>query len=277
MLVVDSIQQMKLISREWDTKLSIGFVPTMGALHSGHLDLVKQSKKQNDITVVSIFVNPSQFGENEDFDKYPSTFESDSTHLKALDVDYIFLPNKRSIYPEGYKTWVEVADLTNKLCGKSRPTHFKGVTTIVLKLVNIVQPTNMYMGEKDFQQVVVLERMLTDLNLDTLIKRCAIVRNHDGLALSSRNRYLSQEERVVAPELQKAMQKFRQKFLEGESNLTTLVTSFKETLTNFGFIIDYIEVVDSISLVSKKSLVNGDRLIVAVFLGATRLIDNIEI
>jgi len=193
--VIDSIQEMREYrSLIYETK-NIGFVPTMGYLHEGHLSLVEQSNKESDITIVSIYVNPTQFGENEDLQTYPRDIDRDLDLLCKYNVDAVFYPNNKEMYPEGYLTWVEVEKLSSLYCGRSRPTHFKGVSTIVSKLINIVRPLYLYMGEKDFQQIAVLKKMIEDLNYDTYIRPCPIVREIDGLALSSRNAYLNEKER----------------------------------------------------------------------------------
>ncbi len=277
MQVIDSLKEMSNLSNNWDHNQKIGFVPTMGALHQGHLELVKKSLNASDLTIVSIFVNPAQFGPNEDFSRYPKTFEADYLALESLGVDYVFLPTEQEMYPNGYKTWVNIDSITNVLCGASRPGHFTGVATIVLKLVNLVRPTLMFMGEKDFQQIVVLETMLGDLNLETRIVRCPIVRSDQGLALSSRNRYLSKEEQAIAPHLYQSMLQIKTLAQKEDKSPSEVLSQLEDILKNKGFRIDYLEIVDSKSL-EKVSLVHrGDRLIVAVFLGNTRLIDNIEI
>ncbi len=277
MQIIDSLKEMTHLSMNWDYSLKIGFVPTMGALHSGHLDLVKQSLRSCDITIVSIFVNPAQFGPSEDFSRYPKTFESDYQALLDLGIDYIFLPTASQMYPENYKTWINLDKITEVLCGASRPGHFTGVATIVLKLVNLIRPTLMFMGEKDFQQIIVLETMLADLNLETRIVRCPIIRNESGLALSSRNRYLSAEESNIAPELYQALKACRALYIQGINNHDDLITSLKQRLIDKGFKIDYLAIVDSTTLEKVNIVQRGNRLIVAVFLGNTRLIDNIEI
>ncbi|MBA3061032.1 MAG: pantoate--beta-alanine ligase, partial [Nitrospirae bacterium] len=177
---------------------SIGFVPTMGALHEGHLSLVKRSKEENDITVVSIFVNPLQFGQSEDFDKYPRDIEGDAEKLRKEEVDILFVPDKSLLYPEGFLTQVDIGKLSEKLCGAFRPGHFRGVATIVAKLFNIVSSTRAYFGQKDFQQAVIITKMAKDLNMGIDVVVCPTVREHDGLAMSSRNLHLSEEERKAA-------------------------------------------------------------------------------
>lgn len=277
MQVIDSIKEITHLSRNWESSQKIGFVPTMGALHEGHLALVKQSLSSCDITIVSIFINPAQFGANEDLSRYPKTFEDDYKALLALGVDYIFLPTSTQMYPDNYKTWINITGITELLCGASRPGHFTGVATIVLKLVNLVRPTLMFMGEKDFQQIVVLETMLADLNLETKITRCPIIRKASGLALSSRNRYLSPENQTIAPNLFKAMQELKASYIKGITDSKELLSSLKQNLENKTFKIDYLEIVDSSTLEKRNIIQRGNRLIVAVFLGNTRLIDNLEI
>lgn len=277
MQVIDDIKELNHLTRNWNRSKKIGFVPTMGALHEGHLALVKQSIDSCDITVVSIFVNPSQFGPEEDFGRYPKTFENDYKELIKLGVDYVFLPSTKQMYPENYRTWVSVEEITDTLCGASRPGHFTGVATIVLKLVNLVNPTLMFMGEKDFQQVVVLETMLRDLNIETKIIRCPIVRSDKGLALSSRNRYFTATEAKVAPEIYSSMLKVKSAFKSGVNNPQELITIVRNSLEPHGFVVDYINIVDSFSLQDVELVTKGNRLIIAVILGKTRLIDNIEI
>ncbi len=277
MQVIDSLNEMLHLSNSWQENQKVGFVPTMGALHQGHLELVKKSLSSCDITLVSIFVNPSQFGPNEDLSRYPKTFEADYNALEKLGVDYIFFPSDNQMYPADYKTWVNIDQITSLLCGASRPGHFTGVATIVLKLVNLVKPTLMFMGEKDFQQVVVLETMLKDLNFESKIVRCPIVRSEQGLALSSRNRYLSKEEQTIAPLLYKYMQEAKSLAKNENMPVKEILDNLKEKLEKKGFKIDYLEIVDSKNLGPVKRVNKGVRLMVAVFLGNTRLIDNLEI
>ncbi len=254
---------------------TIGLVPTMGALHQGHFSLVKKSVKKCDITITSIFVNPTQFGENEDLDKYPQTLEQDIKNLKKLDVDVLFLPNNEIMYPNGYNTWVEVKELTNKLCGKSRPVHFRGVTTVVSKLFNICQPDKAYFGQKDYQQSVVIKRMVKDLNFPVKIKVCPIVREKDGLALSSRNKYLSPTERQDALVLNKSLKKAAEIIKTGEVNVKKITDEIKSIIKTVPCSkIDYIEIVDAHTLETVKLIENHVVITLAVNIGRTRLIDN---
>lgn len=205
MEIIQKIRPLKeLITNYKKDGLSIGFVPTMGYLHEGHLSLVREAKKNNDITVVSIFVNPTQFGPNEDLDKYPRDFERDEILLRGEGVDIIFYPDVKEMYSSNHMTYVNVEKITDKLCGLKRPGHFRGVATVVCKLFNIVKPDNAYFGLKDYQQVLVIKKMVEDLNMDVDIIPMPIVRERDGLAMSSRNVYLSDEERVSALSLNRS-------------------------------------------------------------------------
>jgi pantoate--beta-alanine ligase len=255
---------------------TIGLVPTMGYLHEGHLRLVRQSKKENDATVVSIFVNPTQFGPHEDFDRYPRKPEKDKELLKELEVEAVFYPGLKDIYPEGYATYVEVEKLGQVLCGKSRPTHFRGVTTVVLKLLNIVSPTRAYFGRKDAQQAILIKKMVRELNLEVMIKTIPIVRDPDGLALSSRNAYLSAREREEALCLSRAFKKAEREIANGCRDTAAIKKILHNEVEKHSLVkIDYLEVVslDSLSPVHQidpeNTLVAG-----AIWVGKTRLIDN---
>ena len=254
----------------------IGFVPTMGYLHDGHLSLVKRSKELADITVVSIFVNPTQFGVNEDLDSYPRDLEGDCTRLEKFDVDYLFNPDAEDIYPANYHTYVEVETLTENLCGRSRPTHFRGVTTIVSKLFNIVLPHYAIFGQKDVQQCYVIKRMTEDLNLLPQIIINPTVRENDGLAMSSRNKYLTKEERIIAPAIYQSLNTGKEIILKGERNADKIVAVITATLEKYLlFRIDYIDIVDTKNL-QKVNEITGDVIIAAaVFLSKARLIDNV--
>ncbi|WIF94141.1 pantoate--beta-alanine ligase [Caminicella sporogenes] len=258
---------------------SIGFVPTMGFLHEGHLSLIKKAREENDFVVVSIFVNPTQFGPEEDLESYPRDLERDSRLSEEAGADVIFNPTAEEMYPEGYSTYVEIeGKLTKKLCGISRPGHFKGVTTVVSKLFNIVTPDRAYFGQKDAQQVAVIEQMVRDLNFDVKIVPCPIVREKDGLAMSSRNTYLSKEERKAALILSKTLFKAEEMIKNGERNSTKIrdfiINNIKsEPLAN----IDYVEIVDAKSL-KYLNEIKGDVLIaLAVKFGRARLLDNIRL
>ncbi|MCI0470530.1 MAG: pantoate--beta-alanine ligase [Candidatus Aminicenantes bacterium] len=261
---------------------TIGFVPTMGYLHRGHLSLVEQSKLENEVTVVSIFVNPAQFAPHEDFDKYPRDFAMDEKLLSALGVDILFFPDVNEIYPPGYSTYVEVEVFSKVLCGQSRPTHFRGVATVVLKLFNIVTPTNAYFGRKDAQQAVIIKKMAADLDLTVNIKTIPIVRDHDGLALSSRNAYLSAAEREAALYLSRGLGKARQRIDQGLRKITGIREEIRKELEKNELIeIDYIEVVSLDKLThfaggasDAEIEMNNTLVAAAIKVGKTRLIDN---
>ncbi len=277
--LIKSISEMKEIVKDLKIEgLSIGFVPTMGYLHEGHISLMECSKRENDITIVSVFVNPIQFGKNEDFDKYPRDIERDLKICKEVGVNYLFNPSQKEMYPSGYSTFVVVEGLTERLCGAFREGHFKGVTTVVNKLFNIVKPDRAYFGKKDYQQLKVIERMVKDLNMDIEIIGCPIVREADGLALSSRNKYLSPEERKSALSISKALFEAKKKFEAGETDPYKLIKLIKNIINSYPYTrIQYVEIVDSETLEPKTKVEKGDIIAVAVFVGNTRLIDNIQL
>lgn len=254
----------------------IGLVPTMGFLHEGHLSLVREARKMADIVVVSIFVNPAQFAPSEDFDKYPRDVTRDAELLTSEKTDYIFLPKAEEMFPANYHTYVKVRDLSAKMCGVSRPDHFEGVTTVVLKLFHIVDPHFAYFGQKDAQQLVIIRRMISDLNLDVEIVRLPIVREPDGLALSSRNTYLSPEERKAATVLYCALQHAQKRVDEGERKSKTLIKEIREIIESEPLArIDYISITDMIELKELKTLKGKCLIALAAYFGSTRLIDNI--
>jgi len=277
MQVIKDISGMQAISDARTNGIRIGFVPTMGALHTGHLELMKRSVAECDYTVVSIFVNPAQFGKNEDLSRYPRDLDKDLELMRPLGVDYVFFPTEEMMYPDGYKTWVELSEISDVLCGASRPGHFRGVATVVLKLVNIVRPDFMYMGEKDFQQVVVLETMLRDLNLKTQIVRCPIVRDENGLALSSRNEYLSKDEYIRALGLNRSIKITRDMAKTGERSVLAICSLISQHLLECNARIDYVKIVDSNSLTEQVEVNDQSRLLLAVWIGKTRLIDNARV
>jgi pantoate--beta-alanine ligase len=279
MKVVRSVAEMKALARQWKKAgKRIGFVPTMGYLHEGHLSLVRESKKRADITVVSIFVNPTQFGPNEDFKKYPRDLEKDSAYLETGGVDCLFYPDAAEIYPPGYRTFVAVNGLEDRLCGKSRPGHFRGVATIVLKLFDIVGPDVAFFGAKDAQQVLIIQRMAVDLNLDVEVVTCPLVREADGLALSSRNAYLTPEERKAALALSTSLHLAERAVAAGERDAAKVIAGIRSAIEAEPLArIDYVEAVDPTNL-EPVAEIRGDVLIaLAVFVGATRLIDNIRL
>jgi len=254
---------------------SVGFVPTMGFLHEGHLSLVRESVRRADVTVVSIYVNPTQFGPKEDFKQYPRDIHRDTELLKDEGVDYLFLPDNKEIYSEGYKPYVEVHDLQDKLCGRSRPGHFRGVCTVVLKLFNTVNPDMAFFGQKDAQQTIILKRMAQDLNLGVKIEIVPIVREEDGLALSSRNSYLDHEERRAALVLSKSLEEARMMVQNGERDSGQIVDRMKEMIGREPLAkIDYVEIVDMENLDPVQKIENKALAALAVFVGEVRLIDN---
>lgn len=270
--VVHSVEKMQKISVNWQKK--VGFVPTMGYLHEGHLSLVKAAKANCEIVVVSIYVNPSQFAPNEDLATYPRNFDKDKQLLENLDVDYLFFPKDPEMYPADYKSWVNVEHLTEKLCGKSRPSHFRGVTTIVSKLINLVNPDMMFMGEKDFQQITILKRMVRDLNFRVKIVGCPIIREADGLAMSSRNKNLLLDDREQALSLNRSIEIAKAEFAQGENHRIALIKKMDDFISKCGAKVDYIEIVDSFSLEPVRIVDINSRVILAVYVKSTRLIDN---
>ena len=257
---------------------TVGLVPTMGALHQGHATLISNSAKENDITVVSVFVNPTQFGPTEDFDAYPRTLDADLDVVAKAGGDIVFAPSAAEMYPSHDDTWVEVTgNITKVLCGKSRPIHFRGVTTVVSKLFNIVGPTRAYFGQKDAQQVEVLRRMVKDMFFDLELRIVPIVREESGLARSSRNTYLSAEEKSAAVVLSKTLKAALEKFKSGNRNLGDIISFTKteiemEPLAN----IEYVECYGLPGLYELKDEITAPALLaVAVRFGTTRLIDNI--
>ena len=256
---------------------TIGFVPTMGALHEGHLSLIRRAKKENDLVIVSIFVNPTQFGPNEDFETYPRDAMRDTNMAYEAGADVVFNPTVREMYPEGSSTWVNVeGDITSVMCGASRPTHFRGVTTVVNKLLNIVEPNKAYFGQKDAQQAAVLKKMVRDLHLNVELVICPIVREADGLALSSRNVYLSDEERFQAIILYEALQLARDTYMGGESDVETLIQLIKDKIGTMPLAkIDYVNIYAYPSLAPIDQIKQTSIAAVAVQFGKTRLIDNV--
>jgi len=256
----------------------IGLVPTMGALHAGHLSLVERARRECSPVIASIFVNPKQFGPNEDFSKYPRTFESDSEKLEHAGVDFLFAPEPREIYPDGFATYVNVDGLSEKLEGRSRPGHFRGVTTVVMKLLQIVQPNFAYFGRKDAQQSRLITQMARDLNLDTGIVVCPPVREPDGLALSSRNVYLNAEERKAAIVLHRALGAAKSELATGVRDALQLQTVLQRTLAAERAVrVDYAEIVDAQTFDPVIRVSKPCYVLLAVFVGKTRLIDNLYI
>lgn len=277
MRVIETIDELKALVRSQKSMgKTIGFVPTMGYLHEGHISLMRMSVQHNDFTIMSIFVNPTQFGPNEDFERYPRDMEKDTNLAKSAGVDVIFAPSVKEMYPDGYKTYVSVEGITDVLCGKSRPGHFRGVTTIVNKLFNIVEPHKAYFGQKDAQQVAVIKKMVRDLNMNLEIVTCPIVREGDGLAMSSRNVYLSDEERKSAVILSKALVEASILIENGEIKKDDIITYITDRISSEKkAVIDYVEVVDADTLECVDILKGTILIALAVKFGNTRLIDNV--
>ena len=274
MKIIETIAGMKAYRHQLQG--TVGFVPTMGYLHEGHLSLVRNSCRDNDYTGASIFVNPTQFGPSEDFDRYPRDFPRDFAMLEELKTDFVFLPSAGEMYPDGFNTWIEVAKVTDRLEGAIRPGHFRGVATVVAKLFNIVAPTRAYFGQKDAQQCVVIKKMAADLNMDLDIIISPTIREPDGLAMSSRNVYLNPEERRQAPVLYKALSTARDMWVKGERDADKL----RRTMT--GIIgqsplgqIDYISIASALTLEELDTAAPPAIISLAVKFGRTRLIDNI--
>ena len=276
---IHTIEWMKQAARQARAEgRSTGFVPTMGALHAGHLSLVRAARAETQPVIASIFVNPTQFGPSEDFQKYPRTFEADSKQLEDAGVDYLFAPQASEIYPPGFRTWVNVEGLSERMEGKARPGHFRGVTTVVLKLLEIVQPQKAYFGRKDAQQARILQQMARDLHLDSEIIVCPIVREPDGLAMSSRNTYLDPAERRAATILYRALDGARVSIARGERDALRIMAAMRELLRTEPLAEpDYVEVVDADTLEQVTRLRGVCLALLAVRIGPVRLIDNLLI
>lgn len=255
--------------------LTVGFVPTMGYLHEGHKSLMQAARANNDKVVVSVFVNPMQFGPNEDLESYPRDFEKDSALCESVGVDLIFHPDPEEMYADGFCSYVDMNGLTTELCGKSRPIHFRGVQTVVLKLFNIVKPDRAYFGQKDAQQLAVIKRMVKDLNVDTEIVSCPIVREADGLAKSSRNTYLNPDERKAALILSLSLKLGRKLIENGETDAKAVIKAITDSInTELLAKIDYVDVVDFDTITPVDKIGKSVLVAIAVYIGKTRLIDN---
>ncbi len=278
MNTVKNLQQLRAaISRARSEGKRIAFVPTMGNLHAGHIALIQHATERADFVVASIFVNPLQFGANEDLDSYPRTLVADQSKLLEAGCNLLFTPDAQDMYPQGMaqQTIVSVPGVSTGLCGGSRPGHFDGVATIVCKLLNMVQPDIALFGEKDFQQLAVIRKMVVDLNMPIQIFGVPIVRDHDGLALSSRNGYLSAQQRAAAPALQQCLQAVKAQIKNGRRDYAMLFEQFDTDLQAAGFRLDYVELRDALSL--QPAAVDSTQLVLlaAAYLGSTRLIDNL--
>lgn len=276
MKVVKTIKEVKETVAAWRKEgQEIALVPTMGFLHNGHKSLMERAKKENGKVVVSVFVNPIQFGPNEDFATYPRDIEHDKAVCESAGVDLIFAPEKEEMYTDGFCSFVGMGVLTEELCGKSRPTHFQGVCTVVSKLFNIVTPDRAYFGQKDAQQLAIIKRMVIDLNMNVKVIGCPIIREEDGLALSSRNTYLSKEERSAALILSKTLNMAEDIAKQGESDAKKLLDVMKKNIETEPLAkIDYVEAVDVLTMKPVEKLTESTLVAMAVYIGKTRLIDN---
>jgi len=276
MKVAETISEMKQVRRA--LKEPVGFVPTMGYLHEGHISLVRAAKAENKSVVVSIFVNPTQFGPKEDLSKYPRDLKRDLAMLEKIGADVVFFPADKEMYPPGYDTWVDVDKLTKRLEGASRPTHFRGVTTIVTKLFNIVEADNAYFGQKDAQQALVIQKMANDLNMNVRVVVCPTVREPDSLAMSSRNVYLTPEQRKQATALHRSLTLAKDLYTKGERNATKIQQQMTELIQK-----EPLAVIDYISIASPETLeeletIQGKALVsMVVKFGNTRLLDNVTL
>lgn len=280
MQVAHTKEQLRIIIKQARAEgRSVGFVPTMGYLHSGHLSLIRTAREQNDVVVVSVFVNPTQFGPNEDLSSYPRDPEKDMAMMRAEGTDVAFFPLAEEMYPNGYTTYIEVQGaLTATLCGRSRPGHFRGVATIVAKLFHMVTPDRAYFGQKDAQQVAVIEKMVHDLDFDIAIVACPTVREVDGLAMSSRNSYLSEKQRAQAPVISQSLFEAAEMIRNGERRANVIAEHIKKRIAAIdSATIDYVSIVDAHSLADLEMLVGQVLIAVAVKVGRTRLIDNIRV
>lgn len=276
MLIATTIDEVRRQIRKWRSEgETVGLCPTMGYLHEGHLSLVDASKKDNDRTVATIFVNPMQFGPTEDLAKYPRDLERDCTMLEEKETDMVFVPADDEMYEEDFCSFVDMTGVSEGLCGASRPVMFRGVCTVVTKLINITSPDRIYLGKKDAQQLAVLRRMVRDLNFDLEVVGCPTVREEDGLAKSSRNTYLSEEERIASRALSRALRKAQELIASGERGSEKIKNEIREVLVSEPLLkIDYVEAVDGLSMKPVDELKDEDLVAIAVWDGNTRLIDN---
>jgi pantoate--beta-alanine ligase len=278
MLIIDSMKGMKSFSKETRSKgKTIGFVPTMGGLHQGHLSLVDRAESECDMVIVSIYVNPTQFSTSQEAVDYPRDLEKDLKYCRERRVDVVFTPSSSDMYPESFSTFVEVEELSGILCGVTNPTHFKGVSTIVLKLFNIIKPDRAYFGLKDYQQYVIVKKMGTDLNMDVSIIGCPTVREESGLAMSSRNQLLSEEGRERASVIFKSLTECKRLFQEGIKNSNILKEEIRKRIMKENVDLDYLEIVDPRTLMQVEKVSKKAIVLIAVYVDGIRLIDNIEL
>jgi pantoate--beta-alanine ligase len=274
--IIDTVREMQDYSESLrNAGCKISFVPTMGYFHDGHLDLMREGRKRGDSLVVSIYVNPTQFGPSEDLEKYPRNFDRDRSLAESVGVDVIFFPSNIEMYPRNYQTYVTVEEVTKNLCGLSRPGHFRGVATVCAKLFNMVKPHAAIFGKKDFQQLVTIKRMVADLNMDLEIVGMPTTREKDGLAMSSRNVYLSSEERESALCLSRSLLKAKKQYEDGERDPGRIIKVVKNFIEELPFTkIDYLKICNTETMQDVNSLDTESVLALAVFVGSTRLIDN---
>jgi pantoate--beta-alanine ligase len=273
---VKAVHTVKEVRDFLESKKNIGLVPTMGAMHAGHERLMEMARRESDVLAVSIFVNPLQFGPNEDYARYPRTLSHDLETCERNSVDLVFAPSVEEMYPVPQLASVDVGRLTESLCAKFRPDHFRAVATVVMKLLNIVQPQRAYFGEKDLQQLTIIGRMVADLNVNVTIVGVPIVRETDGLALSSRNKYLNAEERKAAPVLYRTLQEAASRVRSGEKDASKVREAALAVLANFPLIrVEYLEIVDPDELQPIATISGPVRIAGAIWVGATRLIDNV--
>jgi pantoate--beta-alanine ligase len=278
MLVVKTVQELRVLLTKIKAEgQSVGFIPTMGYLHEGHLSLMQQARKNNDVSMASIFVNPTQFNDPKDLELYPRDMNRDISLLEEAGVHILFCPDSREVYPESFQTFVSVEKISSVHEGEFRPGHFKGVATVVNILFNLVAPDQAYFGDKDFQQLAMIKAMVRDLKMPIKVVGCPIVREQDGLAMSSRNVRLSASVRSKASAIYRALVRINDNFNRGETDANALIAQGLKELPETDFKVEYLRIVDSSSLAGKDEVEKGDRIIVAVYLDGVRLIDNLEI
>lgn len=274
MKIIKTISEVKKERR--NLKGTVGLFPTLGYLHEGHLSLVRQSVQENNFTISSIFVNPTQFGPSEDFDSYPRDYDRDLAMLEEEGVEFVFMPSTLEMYPEGYDTWVDIEKITSKLEGSSRPTHFRGVTTVVAKLFNILEPTRAYFGQKDAQQLAVIKKMVKDLDMNLDVIACPTIREPDGLAMSSRNSYLKPDERKAATVLYQSLKLAEKLYAEGERDATKIRRDMTALIQQQPAAnIDYVSIADNETLDEVDEITRPALVSLAVKIGKPRLIDNL--
>jgi len=274
MKVIETITEVK--KARYKLKGTVGLFPTLGYLHEGHLSLVRSSRQENDHTISSIFVNPTQFGPSEDFKNYPREFQRDLALLEEEGVEFVFMPSMKEMYPKGYNTWVDIEKVTERLEGAARPTHFRGVTTIVAKLFNILEPTRAYFGQKDAQQLFVIKKMVAELNMNIEVITCPTVREVDGLAMSSRNSYLNPEERKSASVLYQSLNLAKEMWSQGEKDAGKIRNKMEKLIHQHPLaIIDYISIADTETLEEMEKIKPPALVSLAVKIGKPRLLDNI--